>query len=29
MQVLVAEEDLPRAEQLLWTDAVKHEPLIT
>ena len=29
MQVLVAEEDLPRAELLLWTDAVKREPLIS
>jgi hypothetical protein len=29
MQVLVAEEDIPRAEQLLWQDTVKFEPLFT
>jgi hypothetical protein len=28
MQVLVAEEDIPRAEELLWKDAVKREPVI-
>ena len=27
MQVLVAEEDIPRAEHLLWTDVVQREPL--